>query len=441
MRSHSLTTGFGVAAAIAAASVAIIVPNGTIHAYNAGVKFLDVEAGDDLCVPDPPLPCTPGAGVGVPNVMTVHQNKVGGEYQYNEIGGTSLLDDHLWLSVDYDAGCRTAHHLVIGWIAGDIHEPLQDGLTDPVEYDGPSWGTDVDVGSSKNMHRTKVSLNVPIDLMFEQGLFDWGVDADWFFDLAEDEISTMVWNGMSEADARATAFEMQRDLTVQAGVRCQWNGQGSGRGYTKTTNVDIPVTIKFLPVETSRSSRPNDRPGSVQSAPAITGLALSVLDDPDDPCTLHLSGTIQTDRPMTVQYRFIDPRGHVSGTHSVDVDLTQTAFVLQSVRIPMAPEAEPVDDIILPGHGPGQNYSSAVDTDVYSGGFTIQTVTPYQRSAADGFEVPYCDTPLRTPPAVDVGSDDITAGANPTHAPSPPPRATSSDTTPRRAVGTSAGRP
>lgn len=417
--------------AVAAAATAVIaviatvaVPNGTSHAYNVGVNFLDVEAGHDLCIDDPPLPCTSGAGVGVPNVMTVHQNKVGGEYQYNEIGGTSLLDDHLWLSVDYDAGCRTAHHLVAGWVDGDIDSPLQDGLTDVVEFDGSSWGSAVDVGSSKNMPGRKVSLNVPIDQMFEQGLFASDIDADWFFDLAEEEISLMVWSGMSEEDARATAFEMQRDLTVQAGVQCRWNGPGSGRGYTKTINVDIPVTIKFVPVETSHSREPSDRPGSLQTAPAVTGLALSVLDDPDDPCTLHLSGTIQTNYPTTVTYRFIDPRGNVSGTHTVDVDLTNTAFVLHSVQIPPAPTPEPIDDVVLPGHGPGQNYGSAVDTDLYSGGFTIETVTPHHRSASDGFEVPYCTTPPRTPPAVDVGSGDITAGANPTHAPSRPPRAT-----------------
>ena len=406
--------------AVASLTLAVAIPSGTSHAYNVGVKFLDVDAGLDLCLPDQALPCTPGAGIGVPNVMTVSQNLVGDHYEYNEIGGTSLLDDHLWLSVDFDAGCRTAHHLVAGGIDGSIDAPLQDGLTDPVESDG-QWGAGVDVGSGKDMATTKVSLNVPLDELFEQDLFGGGIDADWFLDLVEDDISSMVWNGMSEADARATPFEMQRDLTVQAAVRCQWNGSGSGRGYTKSVNVPIPITIKFLPVDIRRSTAPPDRgPRDLQSASAVTGLALSVVPDPDDPCTVHLSGTIQTNRPMTVEYRLIDPAGNISGTHSVDVDLTNTAFVLHSVPVPMAPGAAPIDDVIFPGQGPGENYAAEVDLSTYSGTYTIETVTPHHRSAADGFQISYCATPADVPFAIDLDVDDIAAAPNPTHVVQPP---------------------
>ncbi len=418
MTTRSAFTAVLGAAAVAAAAATVAVPSGVTHAYNAGVKFLDVDAGHDLCLPEPALPCTPGAGVGEPNVMTVSQNLVNGEYQYNKIGGTSVFDDHLWLSVDYDAGCRTAHHLVFGWVDGDIHTSLQDGLTDPTEADG-SWGVPVEVGSSKNMAEQKVSLNVPIDELFDEQLFGEGLDADWFFDLVEDDISIMVWNGMAEEDARAMAFEMERDLTVQAGVQCRWNGPGSGRGYTKTVNVDIPITIKFLPVDTahSRTPTPTDRgPGELQSNPTVTGLALSVVEDPGDPCTIHLSGTIQTDRPMTVEYRFIDPTGHISATHSVDVDLTHTAFVFHSIQVPMASEAEPIEDVLFPGQGPGQNYAAEVDTSIYSGSYTIEIVTPHHKSASDGFQVPYCETPPDATVRVDLDADDLTAGPNPTHA-------------------------
>jgi hypothetical protein len=410
-------------ASIAVTAATLALSADATHAYNVGVKFLDVDGVADQCDAGWALPCTPGAGDGEANVLYVTQEIVDGYHRFDHLAGTGV-DDALWLAVDYDAGCRSRHHLVYGWMSADLDEPLEDGWTNDVdEFDANApWGTAVDVGSGKNMATQRLALQIPLDDVFDESMLGFFTDADSVLDRGEVEIEARVEDGMTYAEARAIPFELQTEITVAAGVRCDYSGWLPAR-YEKSIHVDLPLTIRYLPVDVPAPGV-DTAPGAsdLQIAPQVDDVALAVVPDPDDPCVLHLSGTIQTNQPTSVEYRFIDPTGHISNTETVDVDHTQTAFVLRTVQVPAAPEPEPIDELIFPGQGPSDDEHAAVPEGIYTGTFTIETVSPNHESAADGFQVPYCENPpVRT--TFDLDVDVLTGGANPTHTPPTEPPA------------------
>ncbi len=411
-----------VAATVGVLTIAgALLPAATTYAYNVGVKSMHVEPYPDVCPPDTVLPCTPGAGTGEANVLLVGQELVGGHPQYHSLAGTSLVDDALWLGVEFGAGCRTAHHLIGGWFTDDIGESPVDGAIGTFNDGGSpgspfDWPLAVDVPDAKTMPSAPLALNVPLDVVFDENLLGGFLATEQaVFDVGEAHVEQLVGEGMSDAEARAVPFDYETAITVRASVRCQYGG-AIAVIYERSHDVLLPLTIRYQPFTSRAPGADQPRPTDLQAAPAVTGLALSVVTDPDDACVLHLSATVQTNTPMTVDYRFVDPYGQASAVHSVDVDQTLTAFVSHPTDVPMAPEPDPIDDVLFPGQGPGKNYASGVDTSQYSGTYTVEVLSPHHRTAADGFTVPYCDHVIvRLNPAVGDLPGDVTAPPDPTH--------------------------
>jgi hypothetical protein len=204
---------------------------------------------------------------------------------------------------------------------------------------------------------------------------------------------------MSDAEARSIPFAIETTVTIGADVGCRYNGLIPAE-YRKRRLADVPVTIRYGPVDDGpRAPGEAPRPSELQSAPMVVDAALSVVPDHLDDCRLHLSGTIQTNRAMTVTYRFIDPYGQPSNTFSVDVDQTQVAFVFHGVQVPEKWAPDPADDYAPPTTVDDLDdlVLAHDDPDRYRGTFTIETLTPTAETAVDGFSVPYCTTPtIRT---------------------------------------------
>ena len=417
---HTVRRMIGVAIA-AAGTVGVLMPAATTYAYNVGVKSLHVASYPDECPPDTVLPCTAGAGAGEANILLVGQELVDGYPQYHSLAGTSVLDDTLWLGAEFGAECRTAHHLIGGYVDDDIGNPAVDGGIGGFDVGGvPSspfeWPAALDVPHAKSMATTPIALNVPIDAVFDHDLLGGFLATEQaVFDVGEGHVQGLVDGGLTFAEARAMPFDYDVSIRLRATVRCRYNGFISAI-YERSHDVFLPLTIRYLPFASQAPRGQQPRPTDLRAAPEVTGLALSVVADPDDACVLHLSATIQTSDPMTVDYRFIDPYGQASAVHSVDVDQTLTAFVSHPTDVPMAPDPGPVDDVLFPGQGPGDNYASGVDTSQYSGTYTVEVLEPGHVIAADGFAVPYCDHVIvRLNPAVGDLPGDVTAPPDPTH--------------------------
>jgi len=206
---------------------------------------------------------------------------------------------------------------------------------------------------------------------------------------------------------------------VAVEVHCAYNGVIVAE-YFKRRYREIPLTIRYEPVVVGPSGNQLPPPSTNKnSAPAVTDVFLAVVTDPDDPCVLHLSGTIQTNQPMTVEYRWLNPFGQPSNTYSVEVDATQSALVHDTVAIPVLEGPDFTDDLVVV-EGPGDiaGEAAVVDDSVHSGSYTLQVVSPHHKQDVTGFSVPFCPGPPpsgeRTPVG-QSGMDGLTGGPRPTH--------------------------
>lgn len=424
------TIRIGCSVAVGAAALAVtLVPATTTHAYNVGVKSMHVESYPDECDPDWALPCTSGAGLGEANVLLVEQELVGGYPQFHSLRGTSLLDDTLWVGIEFGAGCRTAHHLIGAYVTDEIGNGAVDGWVDGFDDGGTpnspfDWPRALDVPDAKSMSPVPFALNIPFDAVFDQDLLGGFLATEQsVFDIGDAHVEELVDSGMTYAEARSTPFEFQASIRVRASVQCEYNGLISAI-YERSNDVILPLTIRYLPFASRAAGVDQPKPSELRAGPMVTDVALSVVEDPDDPCVLHLSPTFQTSDPMSVDYRFIDPYGQASAVHSVEVDDTLTAFTTHPTDVPMAPEPEPVDDVLFPGQGPSGDEAADVDTSQFSGTYTVEVLSPNHRTAADGFSVPFCDHVIvRLNPAVGDLPGDVTAPPDPTHRENPNRRA------------------
>jgi hypothetical protein len=158
----------------------------------------------------------------------------------------------------------------------------------------------------------------------------------------------------------------------------------------KRVDVDIPLRIEYLPVEVAAPVGPLPVPGDIAVAAQVTDVALAIVPDPADPCTLHLSGTIETNAPVEVEYRWVNLYGLYSATHSVVVDHTQIAFVTQEIEVPALPLTLAGPQLHGAGGGTIGGKAADIDESLYTGVFELEILSPNPAVAVEGFSVPYC---------------------------------------------------
>ena len=415
-----------------AASVAGLLPAaGNAAAYNVGVAELHFAAATDACVPDQALPCTLNAGSGDANVLRVLQTQVDGYHQFTTLEGTSQLDETIWVAAEIGARCRQTHHLTSTTVDGDLSNTDLDGFWDG---DLPNVGGEGDAGThwpqwvstphAKEMPTKTIATHVPIAVAFDPAmpLVDFFPTVDDVLDAGEAEIQRRMDNGMTAAEARAIPYELNTAITIAAEVVCVYNG-GFSAEYFKRKFASIPLTIEYVPVEVPDPV--GDLPpvvDDVTDRARVTDAELVVIPDPADPCTLHLSGVISTNRETDVEYRFINQYGQPSNTYTVHVGDTQVAMVDRSVEVPHADVVDIDGDLApTPGHGEvgGLATEAGPGTGQYTGTYELEIVSPNHLLDADGFSVPYCEA---GDPVIDPSADDVVAEPDPTHSdPTVPP--------------------
>ena len=99
------------------------------------------------------------------------------------------------------------------WVDGDTVQPEGDGMEGTAVFgnappDPLTFPRSIDSPDERTMSATKVALNVPFDYLFQHQMLG-GVDEQDIFDIGEDEIADRIASGMSAAEARGTAFEVQ----------------------------------------------------------------------------------------------------------------------------------------------------------------------------------------------------------------------------------------
>lgn len=401
----------------------VVAPNAGVSeaAYNAGVKAVHLNPALDECFEGQALPCAPGAAVGRSNVLRVTQSKVNGYHQFNGLAGNSTFDGSLWLAADFSAECKVAHKLVHAQVDANLGINHLDGPMSELPTTGTgvlgTWPHHINTPKAKSMPTTRLGIIMPIDEAFVWPTIDGFATKDWIYHVGESMIAQRMASGMSAAEARSMPHEIETTITVAVEAWCLF---ALGPQYFKRRYRELPLTIRYEPVQVGPAGSQLPEPsGSLSSAPEVTDVFLAVLPDPDDPCVLHLSGSIHTNQPMTVEYRFLNQFGQPSNTYSLDIDHFQQAFVHHTVAIPVLDGPDPAGDLVAV-EGPGEigGKVAVIDDSVHSGSYTLEVVSPHHKQDVTGFSVPFC--PGHPPsgertPAGQSGMGDLTGGARPTH--------------------------
>lgn len=388
MRSHTRTrpllTAGAILGTLVVAPLASPVADAGLGEWNAGVKFLDFVGQLDVCDEEPFVPCTSGAGNGRSNTLRVYQSDDSGSLQYDALGSTSALDDHLWVGAAIGGTCRRGFSAFIAEI--NIDGSNDSSLFNEVEEVDGWAGQRFPVPDARVMTREQVAVNIPMEHAI-------GPDRrETIFAVGEAAIADRIDGGMTEEEARSLPFETVIPLDLTGEFVCRGN-VGAHVKWMRAATVVVPIAVEYVgvPIETVGSEL--DVPGGgLYSAPEVTDAALAVVPDRSDDCKLHLSGVIHTSQPTTVDYHFVDPFGRESNTYSVDVDETLSAFVSRWVTVPALSEDDPSGNLTTePGEGSLGGFLGEVDDSMYTGTFMIETSSPNHQSAADGFSVDYCD--------------------------------------------------
>ncbi len=410
-------------AGIAAASALIVVPtSGTSHAYSTGVKSLTFTPAADSCIEGQALPCSPGAAIGDANVLRVTQSVVNGYHQFNGLTGTSADADSIWVAVNYGAECRWLHDMTKAqidesiWNTGEWAGLDTSGLGDGSDQ----WPFEIPLPSGRTIPVERRAVHLPIDIAFGADLIGWFPDEQDVFDVGEAEIERrMDDEGMSAAEARGLPFEIDTVPTLAAEVVCDLPGLAAPRYKRATTQ--IPLSIVYEPVTVAPAGPGAHQPADDLALPQVTQAELSIVQDPADPCTLHLSGVIATNSATDVEYRWVNQYGQPSNTFSLHVDHTQVGYVEGTVQVPHADTADISGEWAPSGGGGGGgdigDEVAVVDDTMYSGTFELEVVSPNFVHDIDGFSVPYCTAPapVRVNPEVGGTVGGVTAGPRPTH--------------------------
>jgi hypothetical protein len=407
----SLTTKILLGATVVAAGW-VGTPAGTSHAaYNIGVKSLDFTPTLDWCLPGQWVPCTPGAGSGESNTLQVTQSVVDGYHQFNGLESTSAIDGSLWVGADIGAECRRGYKLFFAEISAGGTE--SDGMWREDEVVKSLF--EVSVPNTRTMPVKRVAVELPIAETFSP-TGAYGVPTtDDFFAYGEEVIADRVASGMSAAEARALPFQVVIPFSLNGSVVCRGT-IGQHYKYEKSYTLPTTLTVEYLPVEVAAPSLDQAAPGGGLVADAsVTDVELFVVQDPADPCTLHLSGSIHTNAPTNVEYRFINPNGQPSNTYNIAVDATQSVLIDRTVEVPRIDNPHASDDLaVLDAPSDLDDLYVDIPTDQYSGTYMLEVMSPNHMSDVDGFVVDYCDS-ISVAPVGGNRTGDLFVGSRPTH--------------------------
>jgi hypothetical protein len=376
-------------AGIAAAVPLAAAPSGTTAAYNTGVKSLHFAGVADSCDPGQALPCTPGAGVGDANVLRVTQEMVDGHLRYSGLEGTSVHDEHLWIAAEIGVECRRFHDIIRVGVDADIDGPsdwVAAGNNAGIGTNADPFPAAISHPDARVMPTKRVAVDVPIDLALDEGLIDFFPTAEDVFAAGEAEIERRIDDGMTYAEARALPYELNTAILLAGTAECDLPGLAAARG--KRVVDAIPLRIEFVPATADAPVGDVDQPADVTAPAQVTDVSLVIVPDAD-PCTLHLSGTISTNAPVEVEYRWVDLFGHHSATQSIVVGKTQVAFVTQELTVPMQDEFE-ADGLVAEGAGDVGGLVTESGDELFSGVMELEILSPNPMSALDGFSVPFC---------------------------------------------------
>jgi hypothetical protein len=391
-------TNMLVAAGVMAAAAGVTMQPASAGGFNnRGVKDVDYEGAIDSCISGQALPCTPNAGSGASNVLRIKQVETfDGGLVFHDVETTSAWgDDYLWLGATIAAECKWTYDLwsaniMLGWVYGNDHAWP--------EIQWPGTSVNISVPDAQAMPEKLVALNYSLDEVFGGGhVWDFG-SLDEVYDYAEAMIDARVAAGMNEAQARSIGFSFDTWVATHAEVGC---ARSDNMPWLKMMGWYHPVTIEFVPVP--RRPVRNDYPPAedLVTEPDVTAASLAVIADPEDECTVHLSGTVTTTAPTEVEYRFVNPYGQPSNTYTVDVGATRVAMFDHSTAIPTAPDPDPQGDLADPGggdDGDGDIDDEAVgESDQWSGVFELEILGPGLLTAVDGFSVDYCPGAIAPP--------------------------------------------
>ena len=137
-----------------------------------------------------------------------------------------------------------------------------------------------------------------------------------------------------------------------------------------------------------------------------------MIKDADDPCTLHLSAAISTNGETSVDYRFVNEYGQPSNTYTVDVDATHVAMVDHSVAVPYIDAPDTDGDLAPTPGGDEIGGLTGAGSDLHTGTYELEILSPNPMTDAEGFEVEYCTT---GDPAIEPPTGELTTRPDPTH--------------------------
>ena len=307
----------------------------------SGVSYVNFDPNPYICEEIALPTCLPDHGIGKSNTIYVHQELVDGEYRFTDLTGTSTDTDDVWMQTDFSAQCRANYRLESAYMehggTTDASTSLQtQGLGDGSH----TWPQPVNTDNRTIPHRN-VALHQDAETFADA---QWGTDdvLQW----GEDRIAERVAAGHDEDHARTLGYVTDQIAILSATVHCKkvWHWRTDWR----RTAGGHPVTIVYLPIGAEPGDeqpnwrdavipppfqRPDTGPGILTEGFQVEQVTLSALEDEADACLLHLSGTVSTNGPGEVSYRFVDELGNKSQVFDVEVDQTQVAMLDHHIEL------------------------------------------------------------------------------------------------------------
>lgn len=392
LRTRILTTTVAIAS-LAPATGLLGAPAASASAsdpYSLGVRSIDVAATTDRCTLDQALPCTPGAGVGDANVLRVvqHEQPGTGDLEFDAVQTTAAGPGDVWMAATIAAECRTGYHLRSAMI-GPHHR--NEAFRDDVEEVTEGWdGVAVSVPNAKAMPTKTIAIPLPLGEVLD------GADSfntrfpslEAIYAAGEARIAQRIADGQNEATARSIPFVIEADVELHAEVRC--GGNASHRVYVKRVPLTIPLAVQFGG-RPQTPARGQSRGTGFTTPAGVTQATLSVIPEPGDPCTLHLSGSITSAVATQVTYRFVDQWGELSNGFVVDVAADAATFVDHEVHLAPTVQHAPQGSLTAPTGGGTSPIlgEAAAPSSNRTGTYQLRVESPnLVLSDVDGFSTP-----------------------------------------------------
>jgi hypothetical protein len=418
MRRFAIT--FGLSIAFGAGLVAITARPASAG-YNVGVKYVHLDSAPAFCPPEgSALP--PGFGGAIPcsglptNTIYVRQTETEAGYRFTGFGGDGVSSTTVPIGLQLSAGCRSGYRIHEAHISEG--ESWDEGMG-VVPIEAFTWAHSIDVDATKSFS-THLEADADIEYIerHHASRDDWEYfgQGSSFTARGEHLVEQAVEQGTDEETARLQTRSDVVLVQYHASVTCRWTSLFHWKRHMNNPAV-VPIEVVYLGIgqepqtwretafpEPSGPRRDKPEPGTgqdsvgsndVAAAPRVTQAVLTAGVDPADPCRLALSGVITTDRPMRVEYRIVDQLGVQSPVRSVEVDHTNTAYVLHHVDLPRATRPDPSGSMTAtPGTRAGDHGLIAEPTDRVQGYYRLHITAPHGLwSDEANFNVEPCHAP------------------------------------------------